>query len=972
MRNLSGNTFGSCELREYVAEGGFGVIYRGYQTSLDREVAVKIILPHIAMQSNFLRRFEQEALLLARLEHAFVVPVYEFGQSDNGYTYIAMRWMQGGSLRDRLERGSVPVQHFRQVLEQIAEALAFAHEQGVVHRDIKPDNILFDTEGYAYLTDFGIAKNLSLPENFTPSDHRVFSPAYAAPEQVAGEPVTKRTDIYSLGITLHECLYGCYPFPQEQWRHLYQPLPPVSNVRADIPPWADVVLRRATAHDPSKRYPDTLTFSAALLDALQDNAREMSQEHEKANPTELTVLAIPVPPQGNATKRLSSNILERVGRNLEGPPPCDRTAILLRDQDDVPARAAHLFGRDALITRIKQMLIEGKSVLLQGLAGMGKTALAAEVVHRLLSRKLQPVLWLRAGSGDTASLLEALLQPLESNVDPEIFRKSELTTTIRAIWKKHAIRLIVLDDVWNAEALRAVVEHAPPSIPILATSRQRYGGLAIVDVGALDPSNALNLLGYHAGEQYTQQNHTAQKLCAHMGFHAYALQIAGENMKVDNLTPGDLLDRIAEYPHQITSPDGVTPPGRESVSALLDVSVRALAPDDRAVFLAFGTLWTPTASPDLLAQCLGKTSKIVADSLIRLGRRGLAQRDKLPGNPVAFYRLHDLAFSYTRANTTMDRPTVVRGVRLFTEMHAASLDHLDIERINILKAAETAHMLGASEQLVAIVNALTVSGPYLAARGHDPALISLLDHAITAARAMVDQRKTLHHLLGKRGNIHRARQEFDSSLTVYGESLAIAQELELAEREIILSLVIAGTHIDQQMPQQATVMIDMAEKRAEALGSPPYLMARIAQLRGYQAHVQKDFAMAEHHFRQNVTLARQFDNPHELFYALYNLGSSLHELTRYEDALAVLAENLQLANTHNNQVWEAEAHSIIGMVYHEQGGHEDQAKHILQNALATFREVGEMGHAAHIEQYLRQHGIQLEEDVASSQGGNTP
>ena len=191
------------EIRERIGAGGFGVVYRAYQTTVGREVAVKVILPGLANQPDFIRRFEAEAQLIARLEHPHITPLYDYWRDPNG-AYLIMRWLRGGSLRDALQNGRYDLRSAALLLDQVSGALSLAHRSRVIHRDIKPGNILLDEDGNAYLTDFGIAQDLNVQDNPIQPNTMVGSLDYLSPEQARSEPITPRVDIYSLGVTLYE------------------------------------------------------------------------------------------------------------------------------------------------------------------------------------------------------------------------------------------------------------------------------------------------------------------------------------------------------------------------------------------------------------------------------------------------------------------------------------------------------------------------------------------------------------------------------------------------------------------------------------------------------------------------------------------------------------------------------------------------------------------------------------------------
>jgi serine/threonine protein kinase/DNA polymerase III delta prime subunit len=277
MEQFTGRTIKGYELRDRIGSGSFGVVYRAYQPAVKREVAIKVILPERASSPNFVHRFEGEAQLVARMEHPYIVPLYDFWRDAEG-AFLVMRLLPT-SLRKALQKGQWNVNATARLLDQIAGALSVAHRAGVIHHDIKPDNILLDEDQNAYLTDFGIAKDLSAKE-ITQDGLIVGSPAYLTPEQIRGEAVMPASDIYSLGLVIFELLSGSKPYPDTTtpaeliYKHLNEPLPDLVSHRGSLPAALNMVLQTATAKAPDQRYATTIRFAEAFRAALPVVPRE--------------------------------------------------------------------------------------------------------------------------------------------------------------------------------------------------------------------------------------------------------------------------------------------------------------------------------------------------------------------------------------------------------------------------------------------------------------------------------------------------------------------------------------------------------------------------------------------------------------------------------------------------------------------------------------------------------------------------
>ncbi len=268
MDPLIGKSFGPYKVIAKIGEGGMATVYKGLQESLNRFVAIKVLRGDLARNPEFVARFRREALAVARLSHPNLLHVYDAGTA-HGVYYIIIDFVPGGSLQDLLVKGHLEPERAVSIVAQVADALDCAHKQGIIHRDVKPNNILMTPEGRPLLADFGIAKAVYESTHLTHTGTSIGTPAYMAPEQAEGKPSDARTDIYALGIVLYETLTGRVPFRGETpmatlYSHLHTPPPPIRQLNPNVPVWLEEIVDKALAKPPEARYQTAAQFSAAL------------------------------------------------------------------------------------------------------------------------------------------------------------------------------------------------------------------------------------------------------------------------------------------------------------------------------------------------------------------------------------------------------------------------------------------------------------------------------------------------------------------------------------------------------------------------------------------------------------------------------------------------------------------------------------------------------------------------------------
>lgn len=283
INNLAGQKLGQYELREVLGVGGMGAVYRAYQAGLRREVAVKILTPALAADPGYQERFTREAQISATLEHAHIVPVYDYGTADN-LSYVVMRLLTGGTLAERInhrlktDKGLPSLAEAAEVLKALASALDYAHSKGVIHRDIKANNVMFDDQGSPFLVDFGIAKLANTTTALTGTGMTMGTPTYMSPEQWRGESITPATDQYALGVLAYVMVTGRLPFEAPtpyalMHKHLNEEPTPPQTWRDDVTDVVKNVLYRAMAKNPRDRFATTRDFANAFTFAI-GKARE--------------------------------------------------------------------------------------------------------------------------------------------------------------------------------------------------------------------------------------------------------------------------------------------------------------------------------------------------------------------------------------------------------------------------------------------------------------------------------------------------------------------------------------------------------------------------------------------------------------------------------------------------------------------------------------------------------------------------
>ena len=559
-----GATLAGYRIESLIARGGMGVVYRATQLSLERQVALKLVAPELSEDEEFRRRFLREVRVAAALDHPHVLPVHEAGEV-GGVLYLAMRLVEGESLAHILQREARLDPH-RSVLlvTQVAEALEAAHAAGLVHRDVKPANVLVARAGareHAYLFDFGLARRSVGATELTEAGGFVGSISYAAPEQIRGEPVDARTDLYSLGCLLHECLTGRPPFIRAHdaavlWAHVHESPPLPSSARPELGIAFDGLLERALAKDPGQRFQSCSELAAALA---------------------------------------SGEILP-AARSRRPP------------GTNLPTPASSFLGRERELREIGEHLAreDVRLLTLTGPGGTGKTRLALQAANEASERFPDGVYWVPlAPLRDPALILPTVAETLDVREEPQ----RSLTQTLASVLAEKQA-LLLLDNVEHllpeaANELESLVSSAGSRFLVTSRERLQVPGEQLYAVPTLEGRDAVELFLARARalEPEFEADGVVAELCTRLDNLPLALELAAARTVL--FSPEQLIERIAQR---------------------LDLLKGARAADPRQQTLRATIEWSHDLLNDDEGQLFRRLSVVRGRIHLRGGRRGRGRR----------------------------------------------------------------------------------------------------------------------------------------------------------------------------------------------------------------------------------------------------------------------------------------------------------------------------------------------------------
>lgn len=633
-----------------------------------------------------------------------------------------------------------------------------------------------------------------------------------------------------------------------------------------------------------------------------------------------------------------------------------KTALVLNNPSNVPTVPEKLIGRNKLLKEITETLKRNNRILLHGFGGTGKSALAASYAKQWLEQNSGTVLWVQAGDDSAESLFDAIARAF--NAQQELSQSENPSETLKEILRQNT-QLFILDDAWNSYALSKLQDALPETLAFIVTARQRWPNLKRLDVGRLERNDAIDLLS-HQSQQTLAENKHANNLCGLLGDHPLAVRIAGLTLLAETINPKDLLTRIKDNPHSMKTPVGFVEEGRESVASLLATTAKNLSDPAYEALLGCGSLHTTSTTPELLALALRRNEEDTEDALIELQKRGLTDRQTQAGSDIISYRLHDLVFSFAKANTNLRENTIMQAGKSFLTKHQRNFDALDAEIGNILGGVQTAQY-ESPELFVEMMSQLSVGDAYYLARGHSPRSLKLLHNACELAKELNDI-ESAHYLFARLGDTYRILfANHQDALNCYLKSLELAKHLDNTNRMVILLSTIGAMKFHLKSQDFNSFFIkahSLAVKTHDELA-----LSLVLQQQGYVAALEENWTTTKELCEKAITVCSRLrleqgqkssELSERLFYSMLNLGEAERKLGDFDASLESRQAALKLAKEENNYLWVAYSHQELGEMYNDANLRDHASLH-LEKALTLYKDNSALTDIANLQMFLEEH-----------------
>lgn len=652
-----GDFLGNYEIVSRLGQGGQADVFKA-QAPGQPFVAIKILHSSMAAEEDFVRRFEREAVIISKLDHPNIVKVFDFVAASQR-PYMVMEYVEGETLEARLRRlrqqsAVLPIEEVVRIVERLAEAIDYAHSQGMIHRDLKPSNVIFRASNEPVLMDFGIARILGAAR-FTQSGMLVGTPAYMSPEQCQGEGGDQRSDLYALGVMVYEMACGQLPFVNDNpygllMMHINQPPPLPRSLNPALNGGIQGALLQALSKQPERRFPN----ATGLANALQTGMHKADVEPDLAKEPEVTPI-------------------ESLQSQLRPSQPL-QSRLQPYAPFQAPPELARFVGRDNELEKIRaQISAYDRPVIcaVVGMGGIGKTALAVHLAHLLKDQFSGGVLWANMANSEPMAVLDSWAQAYGCDFSglPDL---SSRAVALSGVLHGEKV-LFVLDDVSAVQAtenVRRLLLGGPGSVMLITTrSTETAAALnaRIFSLGVFEPDHSLELMRQIAGvERVSAELRSALEICALLGNLPLAVEIAAQRLASHRrLGLADFVRRLKQEQGRLAE---LRLSDRE-VRASFAVSYQVLETSRQRAFQFLGVFAGRALTPAALA-FVGQIEEYRAeDHLYALEAVSLIQavgdshyrqhplladfaRELLGSDLMAEFRMIDYYLAFSRKNTT--------------------------------------------------------------------------------------------------------------------------------------------------------------------------------------------------------------------------------------------------------------------------------------------------------------------------------
>ncbi|MCI0398225.1 MAG: protein kinase [Chloroflexi bacterium] len=908
---------GRYRIVERLGQGGMAEVYKAYQESLERYVAIKFIRSSLAKEPDFQRRFQQEARYVAALRHPNIVQIHDFDQ-DGDMAYMVMEFIDGPTLKERLAelagRGQwLSLDRALELVRRLGHTLSYAHQRGMIHRDVKPANIMFDSDGRVVLGDFGLARMLA-GNQLSPPDSATGTPDYMAPEQIMGQPADGRADIYSLAVVLYELVARRLPFKAETLtavlhKHLVEPPPPPSEFQAGVPVGLEQLILKAMAKKPEERHQSVDEFLAAL---------------------------------GQATGAVA-------------PPP-----------NNLPAAQTSFVGREEEVAAVCNLLrrVDVRLVTLTGPGGAGKTRLSLQVAAELLRGYPDGVFLVPLAPLQDPDLV---VPTIAQAVDVKESGSQPLVDALKEYLRKRRL-LLVLDNfeqVLDAGPQVNSLLAAAPHLRLLVTSRELlsvYGECEYpVPPLAQDPAIALFVARARAASytfDLTSENAAAvAEICARLDGLPLAIELAAA--RVRSLAPQAILERLSSRLALLTGGPRDLPARQQTLRGAIDWSYDLLNEAEKAVFARSAVFvggFTPEAAEAILdsiqnpklalsevegSKIQNLLASLVDKNLLRQGAGGNGRARFSMLETIREYALERLEAGADCQQAWQRHAAYYLSLVEAAEPHLRSTGQIEwLDRL----AEEYGNLRNALQWFRAapdgVESGLRLAGAlwgFWELRGQlsegRQQLAAFLEKELSSAPAAVHCKA-----LNAAGYLAYFQSDFAAARAALEQSLAISRPAN-DQRAIAYALLgLGAVMLSQGDEKAAQSMYEEALALAEE-SEDRWCMAGLLSNLGAIYLERQEQAVAQSFFERSLEIAREVDDKWVLAFPTINLGELAHLQGQYERAAAFYQESLALYGTVGNTWGVAYSLARLATMAGFLGDYE-QMKTSLAESLALFQEMG--------------------------------